>query len=94
MTHCLPDEEFKEYQDTLQKVKELSEWKKEVEDRAVDYISRRAQFEQLSIRSDFWHGFTAPVACRYDVDGDYCDMCPLARIFPKCPTGRQKAFSK
>jgi hypothetical protein len=93
MYHVLTDEEFQEYQNKLSELENLKRWRGNVEKDAVKYIDERAIRDGLFVKRN---GYEFKVSCnRIDLkNSGYCDVCPLAWIFPECPTGRTRDFSK
>jgi hypothetical protein len=93
MYHVLTDEEFDEYRNVLTELKNLKRWRETVEKSATEYIDERAAHDGLFVRR---YGHEYKVSCnRMDPKSrGYCDWCPLAWIFPECPAGRARDFSK
>jgi hypothetical protein len=95
MTHTFTDREYENYLKYLGELDELREWKDNVISGAKRYMESAK--ESLLITNKLSNNITAELACWHDksaVYKGYCDWCPLGWIFPKCPLGREKNYSK
>jgi hypothetical protein len=82
MTHILDDNEYIHYMDLIKENNELLQWKKSVLQSACKYIKGGLYKEEY-------------ICSRLEADSrGVCDHCPLAWIFPECPLGKEKYFSK
>jgi hypothetical protein len=79
MTHIFTDEEYQGYRHDLEALKELQEWKAHIEERAIDCAKNNSFVD---------------TPCRGDTHNFVCDDCAIAWIFPDCPIGKVRRFSK
>jgi hypothetical protein len=93
MLYILDDQEYRAYKQGMKELDELLEWKSDVISSAIRYMERAKT--DLTI-TDKNSNRTQDLVCWYEEfeSGGFCDMCPLGWIFPECPFGRKKRFSK
>jgi hypothetical protein len=93
MTHIFSDEEYQEYLNLKNTVKEQEHWINDVKENAKQYM-KHAKGKIAITDKIFNH--TEDLICWHEEDEieGYCNMCPIGWIFPECPFGRTMSYSK